>query len=351
MKNLHIFKNTNEKFSEPYIEFINNNFDKKKHFFYHIGEDRRTNKVSRENIEFITKLKYFTLIKDMYKANKIILHGLMSPLLVFIFFLQPWLLKKCYWVVWGGDLYYFKNRKRKLKTNFYEFLRRFVIKNIGGIITHIKGDYELAQKWYGAKGKYYYSFMYPSNLFKEYDLCKVKKDNDKMYIQIGNSADPSNNHLEVFKKLEKYKDKKIEIICPLSYGNPKYRELIIQEGIRLFGDKFNPIVEFMPFNKYLELLAKIDIAIFNHERQQAMGNITNLLGLGKKVYIKDDITTWDFCIDHGLKVFSSNGNFDDLFEEMDESVKKKNIDNVKAQFSDKKLKQDWIKIFESKASR
>lgn len=38
----------------------------------------------------------------------------------------------------------------------------------------------------------------------------------------------------------------------------------------------------MPFEEYLGLLAKIDIAILNHKRQQAMGNITTLLGLGKK---------------------------------------------------------------------
>jgi len=34
----------------------------------------------------------------------------------------------------------------------------------------------------------------------------------------------------------------------------------------------------MPLDEYLNLLAKIDIAIFNHKRKQAMGNITTLLG-------------------------------------------------------------------------
>lgn len=350
MKYLHIFPN--EKFTEPYIEFINKNFNSKDHLFFIIGKGIGTKITLRDNVKKLSKdfKSIICLFKNMYKCEKIFLHGLFFPQIVLILFMQPWLLKKSNWIIWGGDLYYYKFRKKNFKSNIYEYIRRQVINKMGGAITHIKGDYDLAKKWYGLKGKYYYSFMYPSNLYKEINLTDIEKK-EKIYIQVGNSADPSNNHLEVFKKLEKYKDKKIEIICPLSYGNPEYRELIIQEGIRLFGDKFNPIVEFMPFNKYLELLAKVDIAIFNHERQQAMGNITNLLGLGKKVYIKDDITTWDFCIDHGLKVFSSNCNFDDLFEEMDENVKKKNIDNVKAQFSDEKLKQDWIKIFESKASR
>lgn len=348
MKNLHIFKNINEIFSEPYIEFINKNFNDSEHFFYHIGQDKRTNKVRRKNIAFVTKLKYFELMKDMYKAEKIFLHGLSSPPIVIILFIQPWLLKKCNWCVWGGDLYYYKYRKKSFKSDVYERLRKFVIKNMGGLITHVKGDYELAQKWYGAKGKYYYSFMYPSNLYKEYDLSKAKRDYGKTYIKVGNSADPSNNYLEVLKKLERYKDKDIEIICPLSYGNPgnpEYRDLVISEGKKIFGDKFIPLTEFLSFKEYLALLAKVDIAIFNHHRQQAMGSITTLLGLGKKVYIRDDITTWDFCLDHGLKVFSSNGDFDDLFEEMDEDIRLKNIENIRNKFSEEKLKNDWSKIF------
>jgi len=46
----------------------------------------------------------------------------------------------------------------------------------------------------------------------------------------------------------------------------------------IFREKFKPLVDFIPFDEYLNLLAKVDIAIFNHKRQQTMGNITTLLG-------------------------------------------------------------------------
>ncbi|MBS4539284.1 TDP-N-acetylfucosamine:lipid II N-acetylfucosaminyltransferase [Clostridium sp. D2Q-11] len=346
MRIIHIFKNTNEKFSEPYIDFVNKNFNEQDHFFYHLGNDIRKVKTSRRNIEFIERFESLNLIKDMYKAEKIIIHGLFSPLLLVILFFQPWLLKKSYWVAWGGDLYYYKHREKSMKSNFYELIRTFVIRNMRGIITHIKGDYELAKKWYGAKGKFLFSFMYPSNLYKEYNISEVKKDSDKKYIQIGNSANLSNNHLEIFKKLEKYKNDNIEIICPLSYGNIEYRNQVIKEGERIFGRKFNPLLEFLPFNQYLELLSKIDIAIFNHDRQQAMGNIITLLGLGKKVYIKNNITSWDFCLEHGLTVFSSNKSFDCLYKELDTEKRVRNINNVKEIFSERKLKEDLRKIFE-----
>ena len=56
----------------------------------------------------------------------------------------------------------------------------------------------------------------------------------------------------------------------------------------------------MPFERYIELLSDIDIAVFNHNRQQGLGNTTTLLGLGKKVYLRSDTTTWKTLIGMGL---------------------------------------------------
>jgi hypothetical protein len=255
------------------------------------------------------------------------------------------LLKRCLWVIWGGDLYSQNNENRKLINYMNGFIKKIVVKNLGGYITPIKGDFELVKRLYQAKGQYYYSFVYPSNLYKEYNCIRKQDDTTKIYIQIGNSADPSNNHKEVIDKLKKYKWIDIEIICPLSYGNKAYAREVIEYGERNFGQKFSAITDFVPIDEYLDILSKVDIAIFNHRRQQAMGNIITLLGLGKKVYIRDDITTWNFCIDHDLQVYRSNYDFDDLFEEMGESLKQKNIDNVKRMFSKKKLVDDLSKIF------
>lgn len=345
MNNLHIFPN--EKFTNPYIEFINNNFNENKHLFFIVGKGigRTINK--HQNVKEIKNsfFVFFSLVNEMYKKDKVIIHGLGFPQIVLLLFLQPWLLKKCYWVIWGGDLYSYRKQKTTIKSKVYEMMRGKVIRNMGGLITHIKGDYELAREWYDAKGKYYYSFMYPSNLYKEYDLSNVKKDTEKTYIQVGNSADPSNNHIEVFEKLFPYRDENIEIACPLSYGNKEYAAEVIRKGKEMFGEKFNPLVDFMPFEEYLEFLAKIDIAMFNHKRQQAVGNITTLLGLGKKVYIRDDITTWDFCKSHNLTVFKANSKLNDLFLILEEAIIKKNIENVKKSFSEQQLKKNWGIIF------
>jgi len=281
----------------------------------------------------------------MYQSERIFLHGLFMHKVVKILFLQPWLLKKCSWIIWGGDLYSYRNEKNTLKSRLFEFIRSVVIKNMGALITQVKGDYELAVKWYKSKGNYRYSFTYPSNLYEKYDSVATEKDTTITYIQVGNSADPTNNHIEVFNQLKKYKDKQIKIICPLSYGDLDYRDEVIKEGEGIFGDKFIPITDYLPYDDYLKVLSKIDVAIFNHNRQQALGNITKLLGFGKKIYIRDDITTWEYMISHGLKVYSINDVEDDILTPICSDIKTKNIQNVKNYFSESKLITDLEVLF------
>lgn len=350
MNILHIFKNTNEKFYNPFISFINDNFNPDNHYFM---IEKYTDKDSEfsvaANVELVHIRKYLNLIKRLYTSDKIILHSLMSPRLVLLLFFQPWLLKKCYWAIWGADLYYYKYRQRNLKSYIYEQMRKKIIKNLNGLITHIKNDYELAKKWYRTRGTYYYSCLYPSNLYKNYTLNDETINCKETHIQVGNSADPSNNHFEVLDKLYKYKDLDIEIICPLSYGNKEYARQVVEYGNEKFGHKFIPITEFLSFDKYLDLLTKTDIAIFNHNRQQALGNIITLLGLGKKVYIRKEITTWQFCIDHDLKVYCANDEFDEIFVDTPMYVKKNNIERIKTQFSEEKLVNDWDAVFRGDA--
>lgn len=350
---LHLFPQ--DKFTVQFIEFINNNFNINEHLFiiYGMKDTYKKSQVEKyNNIIYVNKkckCNIIKFIKYCNKLDKIILHSLFMPSwLKYYLFLNKSVLRKSNWVIWGGDLYLYKMRNKNLKSDLNEVIRRKIIKNLGGLITHIKGDYELAKEWYGAKGKYMYSFMYPSNLYKYYDLSKNNLDIKRtIYIQIGNSADPTNNHLDIFKKLEVYSDKNIKIICPLSYGDEDYKNKVINEGKKIFGNKFNPLLKFMDIKEYLEVLSEIDVAIFNHKRQQAVGNITSLLGFGKKVYIRSDITTWDFCKIHNLKVFDAASDFVDLLTPLDLNDSIKNIDNVKNSFSEEKLILDWKKIFEN----
>jgi hypothetical protein len=326
-----------DKFIPPYIDFINENFNSDEHLFFILHKPYTSFNINEKWKNVIwgdNKLKYFELLNYMYKSDKIIIHGLWSKRFVQLLFLQPWLLKKSYWVMWGGDFYFPEKQN---------WIKKQVIKNMGHLVTYIKGDYEYVKKHYRAKGIYHECLMYLSNVFdeKQYsEAYKIDKKNE-LWILVGNSATDTNRHEYIFDKLKSFKDKDIKLFVPLSYGDNKYREKILKIGKEIFKEKFYPIVDFLSYNDYLKLLYNIDIAIFAHNRQQAMGNTIQLLGLGKKVYLNRNTTQWQLFEDLGVKVFNVDEEFDLTFnkEEL-----KHNTKIIKNFFSKERLKNDWNKI-------
>ncbi len=340
------------KFNIDFIDFVNSNFDMNEHLFLLSGTEHKTSYLDKQNAfigtgSFLLTRAYWIYLfqRHVITSKKIIIHGLFDPYIVVLLFLQPWLLKKCYWVIWGGDLHFYKTPK-SFFGKCYEFMRAFCIKRFGGLVTYLQGDYDLACQWYKARGVYKNCIMYPSNIFRDENRLNMMQDTDKeklLYIQVGNSADRSNNHVEIFDSLTKLNRCDFKIICPLSYGNREYAEQVVNYGTELFGDRFVPLMEFLAFQEYIEILSRIDVAIFNHKRQQAMGNIITLLGLGKTVYIRSDITTWGLLDKLNLKVFSSN-----LIEELNLLTpvdKEKNMKKVSLVFSKTRLLKQWEGIF------
>lgn len=336
-----------DKFIPPFVMFIRDNFEFKQHVFLLNGGMSEKELITAPNIHFsknsiFERLKhYLQAIIEMHKAEKIIIHGLFDLKTLVMLFFMPWLLKKCYWVIWGGDLYAYQLEKSNWKRKTIEFFRRPVIKNMGHLVTYIQGDVDLARKWYGAKGEYHECLMYLSNTYKVLDVPSIQSDT--INIQIGNSADPSNNHIEILDKLLPFKDKNIRIYAPLSYGDKAHAKEVKAKGKELFGDKFIALTDFMPFDQYLSFLGGIDIAIFNHKRQQAMGNTITLLGLGKTVFIRSDTTQWQFFKDKKIEVYDvKNLSKVDL-----KNIKNNehNIDFIKDYFSIKNLKSQLKEVF------
>lgn len=333
-----------DKFIPSFIEFIKDNFDFNNHLFLLTNSMSENELINHSNVKLsgkgkLSKVKHYALvIKKMNQADKIILHSLFDIKIVQILFFSPWLLKKCHWVIWGGDLYSYQLGKRNKSWYKNEFFRRPVIKNMGHLVTYIKGDVELAREWYGAKGEYHECLMYLSNTYKVLDVPSIQSDT--INIQIGNSADPSNNHFEILDKLLPFKDQNIKMYAPLSYGDQIHANKVIAKGKELFGDKFIALTDFMPFEQYLQFLGSIDIAIFNHKRQQAMGNTITLLGLGKTVFIRSDTTQWQFFKEKNISI-----NDIDYLDSLSVESNQHSIDIIKEYFSEDNYKHQLGRLF------
>lgn len=332
-----------KKFVPSFIQFLSENFHREEHRFIVYGDVNNGDVPKGQGVIFLPHLlrAMRPLMAELRDARKVIIHGMFSSHLLYLLMLQPWLLKKCYWTIWGGDLYIHQVKKKDWRWKKNEWVKQFVISRLGHLITHIRGDYELAKKWYGAKGVWHECFMYPSNLYHESPAQDTPHDG--INILLGNSADPSNNHIDVLEKLRPYAAEDIKIFCPLSYGDAEYAKQVAGYGKSIFGDKFNPLLEFMKFDDYKKLLARIDIAIFNHKRQQGMGNITALLGMGKKVFMRSDITSYHAIRTLGALVYDVEHL--DLLP-LDENHSSGNSKIIANYFSTINLVKSWQKIYE-----
>ena len=339
MKILHIAEP--QSFTKPFFSLVEKNFEVKDHAILTHGKSNGWPSdltIAHKTLSGVRWVANF--LDSARKAEKIILHGLWDSRLIVLLALHPAMLKKCYWVIWGGDLYSHSMGKKNLRWYATELFRRPVIRRIGHLITYVQGDVELARKWYGAIGQYHECFMYTSNIYRDYAI--KEQPHAVVNIQIGNSADPSNNHLEILENLKSFRDQNITIYAPLSYGDQANAKTVIAAGKAIFGDKFKPMTDFIPFEQYLEFLGKIDIAVFAHKRQQGMGNTITLLGLGKKVYMRSDVTPRATFDGMGVKIFDFPNI--DLMPINKETINK-NIAQIKKNFSEKKLTDQLKSIF------
>lgn len=142
----------------------------------------------------------------------------------------------------------------------------------------------------------------------------VKKDSEmisKNDILVGNSAFPSGNHLEVFDILRNKALGQRKLIVPLSYGRVKYRNYIVEKGLKIFKDKFQPLIEFLPLTEYQQLIQSCGIVVMNNYRQQAVGNILDMLYRGARVFLTKRNTFYHYLKRIGCYVYTVE---DDLVE-------------------------------------
>jgi hypothetical protein len=231
----------------------------------------------------------------------------------------------------------------------YYAIEDYVKRNFAYVSTLVPGDYTIAKAYYKIKGKYYLA-QYPSKNDFKFINSLIPDSKSATYIQIGNSADPSNNHKDILNTIFKFKNDNIKVFCILSYGNKKYAREVIEYGKFLLGKKFIPITTFMSYDEYWKYLKNIDILIFNHKRQQGLGNLYMLTYLEKKIYLRDDISSWEYLVnDLKLKLFP----YGDIKEQQfSEFIRNNSAGNkaklMKTIFSNDYVVNLWKNIFEDK---
>ena len=251
--------------------------------------------------------------------------------------------KITYWIVWGGDLYrvLYARGKYKIYSDENSFLKiptdysqnliykrlkwnkpfaRFCTKTIMSVVAWYTEKYQ--HRFFHNYLDYVYNTRRGIELIKDGQRFKRFKGNlDFCYypiedtlgdlagkwcegnnIMIGNSANASNNHEYVLKYLQKLDTSNYSITVPLSYGgNDEYISIIKEKYNKLPNAKC--LMDFLPIEKYNEVLLSSTIGIYGQFRGEAWGNILTSLYLGSKIYLSKYNPMYTNCQDLGFWVF------------------------------------------------
>lgn len=316
-------------------------------------------------------LNWEMLAREIDKYDKIIIHYLTPTVARFL--LNYNFNGKIVLIFWGGELYflpkYFKriyysfsrkysNRKKLL---FFDKVRQFLFlpsyrdidkfyksKKIDYFATFLRGDYDFFLQEYPQNIdlkyiEFAYQEFYPT--VHVLNTTSIDKSPLEINVQIGNSAEPGNNHYEAISILKSVKGY-FNVFCPLSYGDYQYAQRIKKEGMRLLGDRFVALDTFLSKEKYLQYLEKIDVAIFFNPYQQGAGNVIQLIGMGKTVYLDKKNTLKGFFDAIGVKTFDLSiivkGEYLQLLNQTD---KYKNVKLIESYFSKNIKKSRFENLF------
>ena len=240
MKYLHLI--WLDKFTKEFINFISQNFSVPEHRFivyskfteYLFPED-----VAPNDILFLEDhMKMNAQAREWFhESDLIIVSGLFGCERCLIHF-PPKILKKTYLMFWGGDFHCMKNN-RTLREKILNTYEKYLIRNCAGVINLIEGDYSDLCKYVTPRGKHFVAPMCEDDTAKKIltQLHGHPKNEHPFWVLVGNSATESNQHSEILKMLERFKEEDFRIICPLSYGNSGYAETVIQYGKKNYSGK------------------------------------------------------------------------------------------------------------------
>jgi hypothetical protein len=287
---LHVMHVLPEKHNDRFIEFAMKELTEFEHHFLPYKRKSLKSDAKVVSLPELRLLRYpaifLTLLR--FSGSPIVFHGLNLNFWGMIFYSFTFRIsnvaKRAVWVIWGGDLYTYKTKNKNVHTKIFHILKKFCFIKLSYVASQIPKDIELAKLHFCNKAKSL-DIGYP--MLGKSIQNTTRSFKNRGTILVGNSADPGNNHGEVFEQLGKIEGDFI-VFCPLTYGNDAYRDSVISLGREIFGNRFHPLVETVCLDDYLKLLETVDVAIFNFRRQQGLGNIIPLLQANKKVYLNKD---------------------------------------------------------------
>jgi hypothetical protein len=280
------------------------------------------------------------------KSTRFVFHGMFTRRL-WLKLVLSFLPKRCTWVCWGSELYQHKvakpSDKRSLKGFLALRLHILLVRRFQCVFSLNQGDGELIKQLLCQRevDVLPYPFIGSSGIATDTD----NRDKKTKTILLGNSAAPSNEHIEALTWLAHLSEQPIKILVPLNYGgDPKYVETVVEHGKALFAEKFIAITDMLDKREYDKLLASIDVCVFGHHRQQGLYVVYSVFARQKKMYIRSSTSTYEGLKANGFVVFPSEDIASHSFDEfinIDFKTTEQNAQLMQYTFSPEALIPKW----------
>ncbi|GEM_PF-1174685 len=248
---------------------------------------------------------------------------------------------------------YWQNKKQQYKTKsnraYQEGMevRKAFLERLEAICHWNIFDVEILNDLYNVQLKHRY-FVYGVGTDNIKTSAPNQSETSKtITIWLGNSDTETNNHMDAMEMLKKYNDKQFKIICPLNYGNKAYAKIVCDYGTKYFGDRFVPLLDFIPRDKYYALMDEVDVVYMNHNRGQAGGNLFAFINKGKKIFMKEQSSIYKLFVSLGMHIHSTaeikNTSFEDFSSPLSADQIGKNIKILKDSVSNETKRIDALK--------
>ncbi|WP_394200872.1 TDP-N-acetylfucosamine:lipid II N-acetylfucosaminyltransferase [Shewanella waksmanii] len=257
------------------------------------------------------------------------------------------LLKRCSWVSWGADTYQYLGKSRTFREVIAKSAHVLACRRMHFVKSLNPGDGKLIQHTFGRKKVE--TLPYPLVEVSPPETLPIQTDGP-LSIMLGNSAAKSNNHPELLASVAHLSNENIELIMPLNYaGTDEYIETVIDQGKAIFGHKFIPIQSMLSKAEYDKLLARIDVTVFAHDRQQGLYVAYYMMLHGKQLFLKSSTSTYENFKSYHFTI----GSIDDLSQQSVEQLRQvspktqlKNQQILLENFTEAALAPKWSNFFD-----
>lgn len=314
---LHLFPADMAHIYRHYIRFINEHFDASAHAFLLVsqGASETLEKAIPESIRRYDNITLFdyddrrdrtSLFSRIDRGRLTLCHSLYFPVRLLVqMMLKPYRMRRLVWVSWGRDMTSWSAPKGSLRRRIGYYFRC----RVPYFVAIFEPDLATFQQNYRS-GACTFLAGYPVTIYSGLENLKEvvpslphKIEQDlPVNVMIGHSSTDELRHLDVIRDLAHLKDHNLRFYFPLTYGDSAYGDNVSGVATDVFGKKAICMRDSMPLEDYLNFLASVDIAIFNTERQIALGNIHPLLYMGKTIYLPHESVLSKHYRSHGVPI-------------------------------------------------